>query len=361
MAWRNRGAAQVSTTYRLGSLRQSGQPAGAAELSQSAQLCWTNRFPHPQNDAISVFTSAGTLPCLTHSIPLEDSTMLRALLLLAVVGLCVCVVPAPEPAPAEPPSHESTPAAAPCSCSSGQAELPALEETTEVAWNDETTVDEETTSKVCLFYVWANHGSWCSWYGFTCDTGPPRNVDTTNCGISGSCSSGQYPGCLTLQRAPATGRKKRTFNANTVTFELSKSDNLHPGRQGYKGDKYTKKPKLDKPKDKDLDVVENSKQHVTLTYTTSDEDEPEHSIDAQIFSYDVSHKKHPGTGTMWVGFEIEKPASGTGVPIPDDKVTETGPRCVTVEFNGTLVDIILHEGSPETVLAKEDPDTPAEE
>ncbi len=279
--------------------------------------------------------------------------MWRVLLAIAFVGLSVSVIPSfSDTTPGVTESSSTSTSVTPCGCGATTGSQPSSDESSEVALQNTT---------VCLFYVWANHGSWCSWYGMTCNSGPPRNVDSANCGVSGNCGTPVSPGCITSPSASkleseappgavsiddggqesgpgaAPGRTEPVF-----LMKLAALDSLHPGKQGYKGDRFTKKAKLDKPKDKNLTVVENSKQHVRLEYKIAG---GTHTIDAQIFSCDVSHTKYPGfAGTMFVGFEIEKPSTGT--PLLLTAVDETDSHCVTVDYNGVPVEIILHEESP---------------
>jgi hypothetical protein len=122
------------------------------------------------------------------------------------------------------------------------------------------------------------------------------------------------------------------------------NDPLHPSHQGYKGDKKDKQDKPGKPKDKHLTVVEKTLEHdhLWVPYTTA---VGQKWIHAKIFKYDVSHELVSEQGTFYIGYEINKPTPNDPLEIKPEDVTVAGPYCVTVNYEGHPIDIILHEDS----------------
>jgi hypothetical protein len=177
-------------------------------------------------------------------------------------------------------------------------------------------------------------------------------VNTTNCGINGNCSSPSQPGCIVVATAPkppsASVKSEDTVVETKTSADPLIESELHPGKQGYKGDRQKKKVKLDKPKDKNLKVDQVDEDHVRFAYPTATGTEK--TIEAQIFKCKVSHKLHPekDEGTFSIGYEIEPIENGSPIEIPDADVAVSGLFAVTVMHEGVPVDIILHEHSSPT-------------
>lgn len=191
---------------------------------------------------------------------------------------------------------------------------------------------------VCLSYIWANHGTWCSWYSWTCASGPPLNVDSTHCGAPGSCGSGMpspAPRCIAsgYTRKHSDHPSKNGYGA-TDTDLIDRKDSVGPSGLQISRERLLKK-------------------HVRLTYRAVDGAvEKDETIDAQVFVYKVTPLNSLGSPSSThpprifaVGYQIKNQTATPEEEIPVGEVTGQDDYLVQFESDPFKFNVVLHRKS----------------
>lgn len=229
-------------------------------------------------------------------------------------------------------------AAAPCACNE-QAEA---EQSKEAAGDP-----AAFGTDVCIAYMWANHGTWCSYYAWTCPSGPARNVDA-DCGLPpGVCPKDPgEAGCFTIAM----------FTMSRASLSAG-----HPGHDGYTGELLQWKGL--KPADK-VSIYKMKDKHLRVTYKAEDDTDGDGQIeegeykDATVdieFVFCRVKSTDPPTagyeeGEFAVAYQIAPPAHQ-----PDEIIT-LGPEsavdkhCLLLDRGNVVVNAILHESAPDVYL-----------
>lgn len=215
-------------------------------------------------------------------------------------------------------------------------------------------------SHVCKCYKWADHGTWCSWYAWTCQFGPPRNLDTTDCTKTGSCGdiAGSGIGCIddSIQLPPAPAPVAKTPSGDFLRLRTKFEKKLKKNGYGKKqvGPNHPRKTKgTIGPPEAGVVVNGNVEKHIRIAYTTNAGENITH---AHCFLRYVSHTQHPDAqngfykgypGIFAIAYEIDDPGTAPDFDFGADQVTMLDDYCVSVDLVGIGdVDVLLHCDSP---------------